>query len=356
MASTLLRALCGTSFFLSSAQGARDVEVPRAVDGSHRAFGSRGHRPTTARANVRAHAREWPSAAPAHSHHIIGEQAQHDGTAGEVTALCEPPPAAARGAQPDSPDHERERRGGAAAAAGEEERAGARSGACGGEQRDLHGGEAGEHGLGVRGVAQGDALDAGAGVVAQVHVRVDHVVEDRPGGAAGVEEQGGRRRRRGEQRGHAAAAAGAGAERGRQQQRHAERGEADERAPGEGQPEHELRVVRDALGERVGGDEQQRGHGDGEARGRQLQQHREPRGELDGRVGERGARGEGAAGERPVARPRDERVQVSVPEVVDGAAGAAHDEGAGDEERRGTQDAGRGGRGQGERRGEQRAE
>ena len=111
--------------------------------------------------------------------------------------------------------------------------------AGGGQESHLRYGQAGQDGLGPRGVSQGHALDAGGGVVFDIHVGVDHIVENRPGHVTGVEASG-----RGEG--------------GRvRHQIEAQGGEAHDGTPGEGEAEHELRVVGDSFGERIGRDQAQ---------------------------------------------------------------------------------------------------
>lgn len=170
-------------------------------------------------------------------------------------------------------------------------------------------------------------------------MRIDEIIQHRPRHVGRVEARGGGQR----------GAVG--------QQVDAEGGETHDGAPGEGQAEDELRVVSDALGERVGGDEEQARGGVEEAVEGEAQQHGEAGEELGAGEDEGGAGGHGAAGDGPEARPRHVRVEVAVPQVVDGAARAAHDERAGEEERRGAEDGERWrGGGAGERRGEERGE
>lgn len=169
-------------------------------------------------------------------------------------------------------------------------------------------------------------------------MRVDEIIQHRPRHVGPVEARGGGQR-------------GAVGE-----QVDAEGGEAHDGAPGEGQAEDELGVVGDALGEGVGGDEEQAGRGVEEAVEGEAQQHGEAGEELRAREDEGGAGRHGAAGDGAEPRPRHVRVEVAVPQVVDGAAGAAHDERAGEEERRGAEDGERRGDGVRERRGEERGE
>jgi len=144
-------------------------------------------------------------------------------------------------------------------------------------------------------------------------VGVNHIVEDGPGDAASVQTRCGH---------------GQMGVLGREKIE-AECGETEEGAPGERQAEDELRVVGDALGERVGGDEGEGGDGVGETCRGELEEDDEAGKQL-GAGEEQGVGGRyGAAGERAEAGARDVRVEVAVPEVVDGAAGAAHDDGAG---------------------------
>ena len=88
----------------------------------------------------------------------------------------------------------------------------------------------------------------------------------------------------------------------------------------------------DAFCEGIGGDEGEGGDGVVEACGWELEEDGEAGEELGGCEEEGVAGRDGAAGEGPVARAGDVWVEVAVPEVVDRAAGAAHEEGAGEEE------------------------
>ena len=91
--------------------------------------------------------------------------------------------------------------------------------------------------------------------------------------------------------------------------------------------------MRDALGERVEADEEQGGDGVGDDEGWKLHEDGEAGEELGGREHQSGAGRDGAAGKGPVARPGNVWVEIAVPEIVDCAAGAAHDEGASQEEK-----------------------
>lgn len=100
--------------------------------------------------------------------------------------------------------------------------------------------------------------------------------------------------------------------------------------------------MRHALGERVNPHEQQARHAVVQTAGRELQQKAQAGETLRGGEDDGGAGREGAAGEGAEAGAGDVGVEVAVPEVVDGAAGGAHDEGAGEEEQRGGEGVGRG--------------
>ena len=85
-----------------------------------------------------------------------------------------------------------------------------------------------------RGEAPGRRAHADDGIVALVLHGVDRVVDQRPGDAAGIEREGGPRQRAGH------------------------RGIAHQRAPVEGQPQHDLRPRGEALHRRIDGDQDQR--------------------------------------------------------------------------------------------------
>ena len=101
---------------------------------------------------------------------------------------------------------------------------------------------------------------------------------------------------------------------------------AHESAPVECKAKHGLRIVRDALGEGIKGDE---GHGretQADRKRRQRQQHRQARRELRAQEAQRLRHRESTRGKRTVARALDAAVDVTIPEIVDRAARAAHGE------------------------------
>ena len=152
-------------------------------------------------------------------------------------------------------------------------------------------------------------LDADDLVVLDVLKRVDGVVADNPGDRARIEEE---RRRR---------------------QRAVDRGPAHQGAPGKAQPEHDLRQPDDALHERIEEHDQDRGEARGDREQVELQQHREADQALDRDEGERSEDAHLAGGQGPVPGPLDAAVEIAVDEVVIGRAGAAHGDGADEEER-----------------------
>ena len=166
----------------------------------------------------------------------------------------------------------------------------------------------------------GHTLDSGLDVVLAVHVRIDHVVEDGPRNVRAVQASGGRESGR------------AGEE------VDAKGGETHDGAPRESQAENGLRVVRYSLGEWVRRNKEQAGDAIEEARCGKLEEDSKTSEKL--RTGEYDAleRSDGLASNGPELCSRHVRVEIPIPEVVNGAARAAHDEGAGEEERRRSDD------------------
>lgn len=221
------------------------------------------------------------------SGNIVGTHAQADRATSDPASIDEPPPAILDVLQVDLPDHVSQRQRSPSTATDKEQGPSTGSPSRGAEKPDLRDGQAAEDLLGLGVVLEGDALDAGLGVVADVHVGVDHVVEHRPGDVAGVQAPGGRER----------GAVG--------QQVHAQGREAHDGTPGEGEAEHELRVVRHALGQGVRRHEQQAGDAVEETARRELQEDAEPGQELSARVGQSLEGGDGTAGDGPETGPRD---------------------------------------------------
>lgn len=174
---------------------------------------------------------------------------------GIPTAVPEPPPAVGNTLQVDPPYHISRRQSGTSTASQVEERTGACSNPGRGKQSRLHDGKTTQDGLGVVLMPQRNGFDAGLGVVLDVLVGVDHVVQDGPRNVGAVQ-TGGRIQRVGV---------------GHQIDSHGR--EAHDGAPGEGEAEHCLRVVGDPFGQGVRRDEQQRRHGVEEALRWELQQH-----------------------------------------------------------------------------------
>lgn len=215
------------------------------------------------------------------SGNIVGTHTQADHTTSDPASVDEPPPAVLDVLEVDLPDHVSQRQRSPSAATDEEQGPGAGGPSRGAQKPDLRDGQAAEDLLSLGVVLEGDALNAGLGIVPDVHVGVDHVVEHRPGDVAGVQEPGGR------QRGTIG------------QQVHAQGREAHDGAPGEGEAEHELRVVRHALGQGVRGHEQQAGDSVEETARRELQEDAESSQELSPRVGQSLEGGDGTPGDGP---------------------------------------------------------
>lgn len=148
-------------------------------------------------------------------------------------------------------------------------------------------------------------------------MRVDHIVQYRPRHTARVQQP--RRAERSRVGEHV----------------DAQSREAHDRAPRERQPQHELGVVGDPLGKRIDRDEQQARDAVEEAGRRKLHQHTQPREALNARERDRFDRGDGPPGDGPVPCPGDVRIEIAIPEIVDGASRPAHDQRAGEEQHRG---------------------
>src|SRR6266545_3586029 len=177
-----------------------------------------------------------------------------------------------------------------------------------GDQRDGKRVEYCEHRLGALAEEQCGRLDADQRIVLAILVRVDGVVANHPGYGAGIEQQGGRielgERRR----------------------------PSHQRAPGEGEAEHDLRPVGDPLHEGINDDHRERGEPDIDRETIELQQHREPDQRLQHEKG-------GGGGDRHLpgrngsqARALDARIEIAIDDIVPGAAGSPHGEGADEEQ------------------------
>lgn len=215
--------------------------------------------------------------------HILAPHPQRNRPARKPTPLRKPPPTIPHIAQPHPPNHPAQRARRPATAPQKKHRPRPNRHPRHAQQPHLHDGQARQHALRMHLMPERNTLDPGTGIVADIHMGVDHIVEDGPGHAAGV--QGAR--------GCSEMGVFGGEE------VDAEGREAQKGAPREGQAEDELRIVGDALGERVGGDEGEGGDGDGEAGGRELEEDGEAGEELDAGEEDGVGRGYGAAGEGP---------------------------------------------------------
>ena len=155
---------------------------------------------------------------------------------------------------------------------------------------------------------QRGGLEADQRIVLLVLVGVDGVIGERPRHATGIEQHGGQR------------------------QRTVDRLPAHQRSPVEGQPQHRLRPVGDALHEGIDGNDQQRGG---------TRCHREPvelQQDDEAEEAEQDEEGEGLLHAHLARRDGAElgalhaAVKVAVGDVVQGAARTPHDDGAEKEE------------------------
>ena len=179
-----------------------------------------------------------------------------------------------------------------------------------GDQHHRAGIEARQHRRRALAEQQRGRLDADHQIVLAVLVRVDGVIADHPGDRPGIEHE----RRPIEP-----------AEGGRP---------AHQRAPGEGEAEHDLRPIGDALHERIDGDHQQRGEAGHHREAVELDQHQQSDQRLRQHE-ERGLRDRHLfRRDRPRARALDQGVEIAIDQIVPGAAGAAHGKGADERTRR----------------------
>ncbi len=141
-------------------------------------------------------------------------------------------------------------------------------------------------------------------------MRIDRVVGQRPADAAGIEQQ---------------RCCGERAVRG---------APAHQRAPVEGQPQHRLWPVGDALHERIDGDDRQRGNTEHHGEAVELQQDHET-GEAE-QDQEGNGLGDAHLARRDGPEPRALHLAVKVPvgKVIQRAARAAHDDGTHEEQQR----------------------
>lgn len=163
---------------------------------------------------------------------IVYRQSSTDSPASNPASIYKPPPAVPDVLEIDFLDHVSQREGGTTAAAHEECRASASSNSRSSEQADLHGTKAHEEPLRLD-MREGNTLDACFGIVLDIHVRIDSIIQNRPRYIRRVEKSSSRQRRR------------------VREKIDAERWEPHERTPREGEPQHELRIVRHPLGQRV---------------------------------------------------------------------------------------------------------
>ena len=165
-----------------------------------------------------------------------------------------------------------------------------------------------EHGLGALAEQQRRRLDADQRVVVAILMGVDGVIADHPGNRAAVEQDGGKieppERRR----------------------------PSHQRAPGEGKTEHDLRPIGDPFHERIDRDHEERRQADIDREAIELQQNRQPEQRLQHQKGGGGGDGDLSGRNRPRARALDPRVEIAVDDVVPGATGPAHGEGADEEQ------------------------
>lgn len=147
-------------------------------------------------------------------------------------------------------------------------------------------------------------------------MRINHVIEDSPRDVGSVE-------------------AGGRGECGWVRQKiDAQGGEPHYRAPRERESKNSLGVVGYALREGIGRNEEETRDAVEEARGRELDEDSKAREELGAGVNKAAERSYGPPGDGAELGSADVRVEVAIMQVVDGAARAAHDEGASEEEQR----------------------
>ncbi len=111
---------------------------------------------------------------------IVEDETECDASTREKTAVTEPPPTTSCVGKVDAIDHDAERGDGGAARDDRVDKAGPCKEAGSAKAGDLGEGEADQEHLGLLLVFDGHALDAGFGIVPEIHVRVDEIVEDRP--------------------------------------------------------------------------------------------------------------------------------------------------------------------------------
>src|SRR5262245_36183722 len=111
-------------------------------------------------------------------------------------------------------------------------------------------------------------------------------------------------------------------------------GPADKRSPVEGDPQEDLRPIGEALHERVDHDRDQRGGTDEDREAVELEKDRKADHALGSEIDERRNEAYLAGGDRAGAGTFNFAVEVAVDDVVEGAACAAHDDGADEEEQR----------------------
>ena len=165
-----------------------------------------------------------------------------------------------------------------------------------------------QRGLRASAEQQRRRLDADQRVVFGVLMGVDRVIADHPGDRAGVKQEG------------------------RRIEPAELHGKAHQRAPRERQAEHDLRPVGDALHEGIGGDDAERGDAGENREAIELHEDDEPDQRLQHEENGGLFHADLPGRDRPRAGALDAGIEVAVGDVVPGAAGTAHHEGADEEQ------------------------
>lgn len=111
---------------------------------------------------------------------IVRPQPQADGTSRDPAPIHKPPPAILDALQVDPLDHEAQRSGCTTATPNEERRPRPRGNSGSRQQGNLHDRQPGKNLLRLLVVLERNTLDAGLGIILDVLMGVDHVVQDRP--------------------------------------------------------------------------------------------------------------------------------------------------------------------------------
>jgi hypothetical protein len=269
---------------------------------------------------------------------VLSCKAESDCATSHPASTPEPPPAVLHTAQTDPPDHVCSSKQSASTSANIEDGTGSDGGSSSGQQSGVNNGQAAEHCLGVLFVTKSNRFYTGLRIILDVLVRVDHVVENGPRDIGGIQTS-------------------CGSECCMIRQKiDAQSREAHHGAPRESETQNSLRVVGNTFCKRICRHQKQRRCSIEEALDRELQQYGQPSEKLTACEDDGGLWRHSTTCDGSQSSTGNFRIQISVPEIIDGAACTAHDQCTSGEESRGGQNRGGGCDGGRQRSSKKRAE